>query len=359
VKRRKFVFLMGLATASGGIAIACADNQAADPAGTTSPAGTPATTTTASGPLENEIVIYSGRNEKLIGELIQQFEQETGAKVKVRYGDTAELAATILEEGANSPADVFFSQDAGALGALQQEGRAAQLPDSLLNQVANRYRSPEGRWIGITGRVRTVDYNTKLVKPQELPASIYGFTDPRWKGRIGWAPTNGSFQAFVTAMRVSQGDEKAREWLKGIQANNPRTYPNNTSILQALSRGEVGVGFVNHYYLEQLKQENPQVPVEHHFTNDVGSLVNVAGVAILDTTKRPNISQRFVEFMLNDNAQNYFATRTYEYPLAVGETPKGDLRPLNEIERQTPNIDLSNLSDLEATLQMLQETRAV
>lgn len=143
MKRRKFMFLVGLATASGGIAIACADNQVADTADTTSPAGTPAATTTASGPLENEIVIYSGRNEKLVGELIQQFEQETGAKVQVRYGDTAELAATILEEGANSPADVFFAQDAGALGALQQAGRAAQLPDSLLNQVASRYRSPE------------------------------------------------------------------------------------------------------------------------------------------------------------------------------------------------------------------------
>ncbi|MBE9190866.1 iron ABC transporter substrate-binding protein [Gloeocapsopsis crepidinum LEGE 06123] len=357
MRRRKFVYLVGLATASGGMAIACADNQTTTT--TTSPATSPATTASPAGPLENELVIYSGRNEELIGQLIEQFRQETGANVQVRYGDTAELAATILEEGNNSPADVFFGQDAGALGALQQEGRTAQLPESLLNQVNSRYRSPEGQWIGITGRVRTVDYNTNLVQPGELPQSIFGFTEPTWRGRIGWAPTNGSFQAFVTALRVSQGEEQARKWLEGIRANEPRTFSNNTAILEGLTRGEVAVGFVNHYYLERIKQENPQVPVEHHFTNDVGSLVNVAGVAILNSARHPNIAQRFVEYLLSSDAQNYFATETREYPLASGVTPQGELVSLNQIESQTPEIDLSNLRDLEGTLQLLQQTQVV
>lgn len=352
MRRRKFVYLVGLATASGGMAIACTNNQTT----TTSPAPT---ASPATGTLENELVIYSGRNEELIGSLIDQFRQETGANVQVRYGDTAELAATILEEGNNSPADIFFGQDAGALGALQQEGRTAQLPENLSNQVNSRYRSPEGQWIGITGRVRTVDYNTNLVQSEELPDSIFGFTEPTWRGRIGWAPTNGSFQAFVTALRVSEGEEQARKWLEGIRANDPRVFPNNTSILEGLTRGEVAVGFVNHYYLERIKQENPQVPVEHHFTNDVGSLVNVAGVAILNSANHPNISQRFVEYLLSPDAQNYFATETREYPLASGATPKAELVSLNEIESQTPEIDLSNLRDLEGTLQLLQETQVV
>ncbi|MUL39102.1 iron ABC transporter substrate-binding protein [Gloeocapsopsis dulcis] len=354
MRRRKFVYLVGLATASGGMAIACTDNQTATT--TTSPA---TTASPATGALENELVIYSGRNEELIGQLIEQFRQETGANVQVRYGDTAELAATILEEGNNSPADVYFAQDAGALGALQQEGRTAQLPENLLNQVNSRYRSPEGQWLGITGRVRTVDYNTNLVQPGELPQSIFGFTEPTWRGRIGWAPTNGSFQAFVTALRVSQGEEQARKWLEGIRANDPRVFPNNTSVLEGLTRGEVAVGFVNHYYLERIKQENPQVPVAHHFTNDVGSLVNVAGVAILNSARHPNIAQRFVEYLLTPAAQNYFATETREYPLASGVTPEGDLVSLNQIESQTPEIDLSNLRDLEGTLQLLQQTQVV
>jgi iron(III) transport system substrate-binding protein len=344
MKRRQFIYVVGLATASGGLAIACDANSNQNQATTE---------------LENELVVYSGRNEKLIGELIKQFEQQNNAKVQVRYGDTAELASAILEEGQNSPADVFFGQDAGALGALQKAGRTVQLPTSLLNQVDSAYRSPEGQWVGITGRVRTVDYNTNLVKAEELPSSIFGFTDPKWKGRIAWAPTNGSFQSFVTGLRVAEGEERAREWLEGIQANDPQVFPNNTSIVQALTRGEVGAGFVNHYYLEAIKQDNPNVPVEHHFTQDIGSLVNVAGVAILNTANHPNIAQRFVEFMLNENAQNYFANQTFEYPLAAGIEPKGNLKSLTQLQTQAKKIDLSNLNDLDNTLKLMQQTAII
>ena len=169
------------------------------------------------------LTIYSGRNEKLVGPLIERIKTETGMDIQVRYGGTAELAATILEEGKNSPADLFFAQDAGALGALSEEGRFIKTPDHLLAKVEPRFYSPKKEWIGITGRARTVDYNINLVKPEELPDSIWGFTDPKWAdGKIGWAPTNGSFQAFVTALRVLEGDAKAKEWLEGIKANNPQ-----------------------------------------------------------------------------------------------------------------------------------------
>ncbi|QOV23759.1 iron ABC transporter substrate-binding protein [Anabaenopsis elenkinii] len=341
MKRRQFIYL-GIATASAGLVVACNGNS--DQGATQ---------------LESELVIYSGRNEKLIGELIKQFEQETNAKIQVRYGDTAELASAILEEGTNSPADVFFGQDAGALGALQKAGRAVKLPDSLLNKVDSAYRSPEGKWVGVTGRVRTVDYNTNLVKTEELPSSIFGFTDRKWRGKIAWAPTNGSFQSFVTGLRVTEGDERAKEWLRGIRANQPKVYPNNTSIVEALGRGEVAVGFVNHYYLERIKQDNPQVPVAHHFTKDVGSLVNVAGVAILNTAKHPNIAQRFTEFLLSQDAQNYFANQTYEYPLVSGISTPGNLISLTEIRQQNKKIDLSNLNDLEKTLQIMQEVAVI
>ncbi|MBD2342919.1 iron ABC transporter substrate-binding protein [Anabaena subtropica] len=355
MQRRQFIYLVGLATVSGGLAIAC-DTNPTDTVESTSQATTASVTT---GELEKELVVYSGRNEKLIGELIKKFEQETGAKLQVRYGDTAELASAILEEGANSPADIFFAQDAGALGAIQKADKVVQLPTAILNRVDSAYRSPEGKWVGITGRVRTVDYNTNLVKAGELPSSIFGFTEPKWKGRIGWAPTNGSFQSFVTALRVAEGEGRAKQWLEGIKANNARVYSNNTAILDALTRGEVAVGFVNHYYLERIKQENPQVPVEHHFTEDVGSLVNVAGIAILNTAKNPNIAQRFGEFMLNEDSQNYFANQTYEYPLTSGISPKGNLKSLKQIKTETQKIDLTNLNDLEATLKLLQQVQII
>ncbi|WP_414575748.1 iron ABC transporter substrate-binding protein [Anabaena sp. CCY 9402-a] len=357
MQRRQFIYLVGLATVSGGLAIACGANP--NPTDTAESATQATTTSTTSGELEKTLVVYSGRNEKLIGELIKQFEQQTGSKVEVRYGDTAELASAILEEGANSPADVFFAQDAGALGAIQKAGKALTLPASLLNQVDSVYRSPEGQWLGITGRVRTVDYNTKLVKPEELPRSIFNFTEPKWRNKIGWSPTNGSFQSFVTALRVAEGEDRAKQWLEGIKANNAKVYPNNTSIVEALSRGEIAVGFVNHYYLERIKKENPQTPVEHHFTDDVGSLVNVAGIAILNNAKNPNIAQRFGEFMLSETAQNYFANQTYEYPLTSAVATPEKLKSLKEIKQQTQKIDLSNLNDLEATLKLMQQVQII
>ncbi|PSB05030.1 iron ABC transporter substrate-binding protein [Merismopedia glauca] len=341
MKRRQAIFLLGLATVSGGLAIACS-NQ------------TPNTANVGGGTNSQELTIYSGRSKKLIDPLIQQFQQKTGIKTQIRYASTAELAATIQEEGKNSPADVFFAQDAGALGAIQKAGLATKLPDKFLNQVEPRFHSPDGMWVGISGRVRTLDYNTKLVKPTDLPNTVVGLTEAKWKGKVGWAPSNGSFQAFVTALRVSVGEAKAKQWLEAMKANDTKVYENNVQILEALSKGEVTVGLVNHYYLEELKKENPQVPVAHHFLNDVGSMVNVAGVAILNTSKHREAADKLVEFLLTPEAQKYFAEETYEYPLADGVKPATNVKSLAEIK--TPKLDLSNLDDLKGTLKLLEQT---
>src|SRR5687768_2692985 len=179
----------------------------------------------ASGP----ITVYSGREAEYVETLIERYNAENDPDVKVRYGDTAELAATIIEEGDNSPADVFFSQDGGALGALQKEGLLRELPADVLDSVAERYRSPDGRWVGTSGRARAIAYNKDKVERSELPQSVLDFTDERWKGRLGWAPTNGSFQSFVTGLRRLEGDDAAREWLEGIVANDPQSYESNSA----------------------------------------------------------------------------------------------------------------------------------
>ncbi len=305
---------------------------------------------------DDELIVYSGRSEELIAPLIERFEEVSGIRVGVRYGETAQMAATILEEGDNSPADVFFAQDAGALGALAAHGRLIPLPDDLLNRVEPRFRSSQGLWVGISGRARVVAYNTARVDPAELPDSIFGFTDPRWKGRIGWVPTNGSFQAFVTAMRVLEGEERTRAWLEGILANQPIAYPSNSVALEAVAAGEVDVAFINHYYLFQaLAEQGESYGARIHFLRggDVGALVNVAGVGIVDTADHVEAARQFVAFLLSEEAQRYFAERTYEYPLISGVPADPRLPPLEEIE--TPDIDLSALSDLEGTLRLLQE----
>ena len=196
-----------------------------------------------------KLTVYSGREEEYVGPLFEAFEEESGIEVDVRYGETAELAATLIEEGDNSPADVFFAQDAGALGALEKEGLFVALPESASNRVPARYRSPEGVWVGTSGRARVVGYNTEKLSEADLPPSILDFTDPKWKGKIGWAPTNGSFQAFVTAMRLTEGDDATEEWLRGIVANDPVVFEDNEAIRDAIASGEVDVGFLNPYYI--------------------------------------------------------------------------------------------------------------
>ncbi len=311
-------------------------------------------------PGEGTLVVYSGRNEELVGPIIERFEEESGIDVEVRYGDTAELAATILEEGENSPADVFLSQDAGALGAVADRGLLSPLSEGTLGQVDERFRSPEGEWVGVSGRARVVAYNTVALSEEDLPDSIFGFTEPQWEGRISWAPTNGSFQAFVTALRVIEGEDAAHQWLEGIQANNPRVYENNIAILEAVASGEVDIGFVNHYYLfRKLEEQGEGFPARNYYlkNGDPGALVNVAGVGILRTADNPEEARQFVEFLLSEEAQEYFADETFEYPLVEGVPINEDLVPLSEIE--TPNIDLSNLDDLEGTLELLRETGAL
>jgi iron(III) transport system substrate-binding protein len=301
------------------------------------------------------LTVYSGRAQPLVGPLMEQFGRSAGVGVRARYGETAALAATIMEEGPNSPADVYFAQDAGALGFLAYTGRLRRLPDAVLQRVDARFRSADGLWVGISGRARVVAYNTRKVVPRDLPESIADFTQPRWRGRVGWAPTNGSFQAHVTAMRLVWGNERTRRWLEGLRANGARSYPSNPAIVAALGMGEIDVGFVNNYYLFQfLRERGEGFPVRNHMfrSDDIGNLVNVAGVGMLDTS-RNTAALRLVEFLLSAEAQRYFSNQTFEYPLVSGVSAHPMLVPLAQI--QTPRVDLNYLQALDATLRMLRE----
>jgi iron(III) transport system substrate-binding protein len=306
----------------------------------------------------SSLTVYSGREEEIVEPLFEMFEKETGIDVEVRYGDSAELAATIAEEGGNTPADVFFAQDPGSLGAVEGAGLLAELPKETLEKVDERFRDPDGHWVGTSGRARVVAYNTKALAEDDLPKSIYELTDPRWKGKIGLPPTNASFQAFVTAMRLTEGDERTREWLEGIRANEPKLYEKNTPVVEALAAGEIEVGLVNHYYLYIVKQEQPDAPVANHFLlgDDPGALVSVAGAAILKGAENGEAAQRFLDFLLSEEGQRFYAEEAEEaeYPLIEGVEPRKGLPPLDEL--QGPEIELDQFGpELEKTLEMLNE----
>jgi iron(III) transport system substrate-binding protein len=303
------------------------------------------------------LTVYSGREEELVAPLFEKFTAATGIDLEVRYGDSAELAATIAEEGDNSPADVFFAQDPGSLGAV--DAQLEELPSGTLDRVPARFRDAEGRWVGTSGRTRVLVYNTERVADDALPASVLELTRPEWKGRVGIAPTNASFQAFVTAMRLSLGDEETRAWLEGMKANGARTYEKNTPIVEAVASGEMDVGLVNHYYLALVKEEQPDAPIANHLfeAGDPGSLVSVAGAGVLASAGRREDAERFVAFLLSDEAQRFYVDEAEEneYPLVAGIDPPAGLVPLDEI--QGPDVELTSFgAELSSTVELLRQT---
>ena len=309
---------------------------------------------------DDTLTIYSGRSQSLVHPLLEQFIEESGISVRIKYSGSSATAATLHEEGDNTPADVVFLQDPGSLGSLADAGMFTELPDNLLSKVDPAFSSPNGLWVGTSGRARTVVYNTSRIDPaNDLPQSIRDFTAPEWKGRIGWAPQNASFQAFVTALRVKWGQEAAKQWLLGINANEPRHYPNNVTTVSGVERGEVDVGFVNHYYLQRfLAEEGEGFQARNHFlSGDLGSLILVAGAGIVKHSKNKRGAEEFVEFLLSETAQNYFSERTKEYPLVVGVSPDAGLPALSSLD--PVEIDLGSLSDLEGTLALLREVGVI
>lgn len=308
------------------------------------------------------LTIYSGRNESLIGPLLAQFSEDTGIEVEVLYGGTSAVANQILTEGENSPADVFIAQDGGALGALAAADMLHKLPDTTIGRVANAaFVSPDGVWVGLSGRARALVYNPEMLAELELelPESILDLTDEAWNGLMGWAPTNASFVSNVTAMRILLGEDETAQWLADMIANGVNAYPKNTPIVQATIDGEVLGGLVNHYYLFRFLAEDPDITATLHFFpgGDLGSLINVAGAAILNTTDQPYDALALVDYLLSDTAQAYFAQSTYEYPLVDSVEPSVDLPALAELE--VPEIDLSDLADLQGTLEMIENSGAL
>ncbi len=305
------------------------------------------------------LIIYSGRSESLVQPIIDDFSSVTGIEVEVRYGSTSEIAGLLLEEGANSPADLFYAQDPGGLGAVADADLFADLTSDVLDKVPSRFADPNKKWVGISGRARTVVYNSEMLTDPatQLPDDLMGFTDPAWDGKIGWAPSNGSFQAMVTTMRSVWGEEQTREWLLGIQANNPTVYPKNTPTVEAVGAGEVTVGFVNHYYLYRFLAEDPNFPAKNYFlpSGGPGSLIMVSGAGILNSAENHLNATRFLNYLLSDAGQQYFTSQTYEYPVVEGIMIADGLAPLAALDALAIDISLSDLEDLQGTQDLLLE----
>lgn len=303
-----------------------------------------------------KITLYSGRNEKLVGPLIEQIQQATGVEIEVHYAGTPEMAAKILTEGESSPADLFFSQDAGALGALGKAGLLAELPKATLDKVDGAYRDSKNLWVATSGRIRVLAVNPEVSPNAAAYKGIDEILVEENRGKIGYAPTNASFQSFVTGLRAAKGEAEAEAWLTKLKELEPKTYEKNTAVLEAVDSGEVGIGLINHYYWYKLKEEKGdavKAQLVYLDPADPGALLNVAGVGLLASSKNAEAALKVIDYLLSTEGQTYFADQTAEYPVIQGVTSKFDLKPIDSSKPH--GIDLNDLDSLEATQELLKK----
>ena len=301
------------------------------------------------------ITLYSGRSKSLVEPIIIQFEKETGIEVEVSFANTTQLASKLMTEGKKSPADVFWAQDAGALGAVSKKGLFTKLPKKILSKVPETFRHKDRLWVATSGRARVLAYSSERLSKDNLPDSIFDLTLSKWKGKVGWAPLNASFQAFVTAMREQVGDDRTEEWLRDMKKNGTIAYPKNTPIIEALAAGEIDLGLPNHYYLFRFKKSNSKYPVSQTFfkVKDPGNLVNVAGIGLLKNSNNQKTALKLIEYLLSSKAQQYFVSEVFEYPVIDGVIPNTNLIPLDELLKIVPKFDLNEMDDIEGTVKLL------
>jgi len=301
-----------------------------------------------------ELTVYSGRSEEFIAPFFAQWESESGIKLNIRYGDSAELAAQILEEGNNSPADLFLSQDAGALGAVAEAGLFTELGDNVAAAIPAKFVAANRNWVGVTGRARVFAFSPERVKA--LPKSITDLTNSAYKNQLGIAPTNSSFQAFLTALMNAKGKDFAKSWLQDLQANGVKIYPKNSAIVEAIDSGEISIGLVNHYYVWEVSEalgRPVDVKIGFFGSGDLGNLINVSGAGVLVSSKKYAAAQDLINFLTSDSIQQKFVIDTHEYSLLEGATAPADVPGLNQIG--APAVDLNSLKDIKTTQDLLIE----
>jgi iron(III) transport system substrate-binding protein len=301
-----------------------------------------------------ELTIYSGRSEEFIAPFFAQWEAQSGIKLNIRYGDSAELAAQILEEGSNSPADLFLSQDAGSLGAVAEAGLFTQLSDEIASAIPATYVAANRNWVGVTGRARVFAYAPDRVKV--LPQSVTDLTKSEYKNQIGIAPTNASFQAFVTALIENQGAAFAKDWLEGLKKNGVKIYAKNSGIVEAIDKGEISIGLVNHYYIWEVSEGlGRAINVKNGFfaAGDLGNLINVSGAGVLASSKKYAAAEDLINYLTSAATQAKFVEDTHEYSLVSGAPAPADLPALDQIG--APTVDLDALKNIKATQDLLIE----
>jgi iron(III) transport system substrate-binding protein len=301
-----------------------------------------------------ELVVYSGRSRLLVEPLLQRWAKRQGIELRVRYEKSTEaLANRLLREGERSEADLFFAQSAGYLSLLGDRGMLAPLNLPAAAALPAHMRSPKGDWVATSGRMRVLVYSPERVAAERLPNSLKELADGRFKGRLGWAPGNASLHAHVSALISLWGAEGTRQWLVAMKAQQPVVYPKNSPQVLAVDKGEIDVGWVNHYYLHKLRAKDPSLKAANasfSAAGDAGNVLMLAGVGIPKHSARKALARRLAAFLLSREAQEYFAQTGYEYPVVPGVPTHADVPALSAALAEVPQ---AALTEFDAALAML------
>jgi iron(III) transport system substrate-binding protein len=305
----------------------------------------------------NGITVYSGQHQQTAKLLADDFHARTGIAVSLRSSDESALANQILREGRGSPADVFFAENPPALTVLEKSGLLAAVAPATLGHVAARFSSPHGDWVGVSARSAVLVYNTSQLPAAGLPAHLEDLALPAWRGKLGFAPTETDFQPLIAALVKLRGRPAALAWLTGLKANG-KVYDSNETLVNAVNRGEVAAGLIDHYYWYRLRDEVGAGQVRsalHYFApGDAGALVDVSGAAAMRSSRHPALAQRFLAYLVSPPAQRIIArSESYEYPLGSGVTTAKPLRPFAQL--QPPAVGIDDLGDGRASLMLLQQ----
>jgi iron(III) transport system substrate-binding protein len=348
-KRKTFASLSLLTLLATTVALAACGSSSSS---STTSSSTSATTSSAT-----TITLYNGQHEQTTSLLVAGFEKQSGIHVKVRSDDEDVLGNQIIQEGSSSPADVFYTENTPVLEDLQEKGLLASVPASTLAAVPAKYSSPQGDWVGVSARVSVLVYNTSQIKASELPSSILELEQPKWKGKLGFAPSETDFQPLVTSITKLDGQAAAEKWLQGIQANS-KVYPDNETVVAQVNNGESTVGIINHYYWYRLRDEVGQSHIHsalHYYApQDPGYLLNVSGAAVLKSSKQQAAAQRFVAFLVSKQGQEILAhSHSYEYPLGSGVLTAQPLKPFAQL--QPAPVTIADLGNGHAPLELEQQ----
>jgi iron(III) transport system substrate-binding protein len=309
----------------------------------------------------DSITLYSGQHVQTTQALVAAFEKKTGITVNARYDDEDVLADQIVTEGSRSPADVFFTENSPPLEYLASKNLLSPIDASTLANTPAKYSSTTGKWVGISGRVSVMVYNTSLIKPNQLPTSVMQLADPEWKGKLAIAGGETDFQPIVTSVARTYGDAAALKWLQALKANaGSHNYPDNETVADEVNRGQVAIGILNQYYWYRERAEigasNMHSAIAHFAPHDVGYVVDVSGAGILKSSTHQAEAQKFVAFLTSAQGQEIIAhSDSFEYPIASGVTTAQPETPFDQLQ---PNaITIPDLGTGSEAIKLLQEAQ--